>query len=507
VSLSSQTRPAIAAFLLALALLVTAAATRGMEYDEGYTIFLAAGDPRPTWPAEIFTAGSVRKDFVGQSSAAGIAAALRQGDVHPPLYFWAVAASRALIGTSLVATRALSVLCAVAALALTGTLAYGTGTPPALAMLLLGLSYGFVYTGAVARGFAMALLLLLAGSALVWRASTRGSVGSAAIAGLAFGAAAFTNYLAAFGGAAALFWLLLRHPRRPLWLAGGLAMALFLPAGGWFFLAQKDSRSGQFEPFHLLPALARLARSAGGAIFGGLPLYLPPPANLRAGAALGVLLVALAGLILVRGRRRTQPGGFSLLMLMAAATPAGLIALGLIFNNTPIELRYLAFSLPFIAILLAGALAGGPAWLAAPTLAVQALAIAGLLLRPETMQPQARTAALAAATVGRGGLVLLPFGNDGVGVPGAFIASAPDWLRIRLVRRDDSAASLTAAAAGSRRVALAMLGLDADSRRTLPLMRAAFPVACWRTPAESATLLVLDRDCEKDPRCCSTVSR
>jgi hypothetical protein len=507
VPLSRQNRSTVAILLLALALLGATAASRGMEYDEGYTIFLAAGDPRPAWPTGVFTAGSVRTDFAGRSSAGGIAAALRAGDVHPPLYFWAVAAWRGLFGTGLFETRALSVLCAIAGLALTGIIASGAGAPPGLAMLLLGLSYGFVYTGAVARGFAMAIALLLSGTALAWRASARGSAGSAALAGLALGAAAFTNYLAAFGGAAALFWLLLRHPRRPLWLAGGLTMALFLPAGAWFFLAQKDSRSGQFAPFHLLPALARLARGAGGALFGGLPLYLPGRAGLLAGAALAALLVALAVLVMVRGPHVLQRGAFSLLSLMAAATPVGLIALGLLFDNTPIELRYLAFSLPFVAVLLAGTLARGPSWLTALVLGVQALAIAGLLLRPETMQPQARTAALAAAAAGPEGLVLVPFGNDGVGIPGAFIASAPDGLRIRFVRRDDDAASLAAAAAGAPRVALAPLGLDADSRRALAVMRDAFATACWRRTAESATLLVLTRACEKDPRCCSTVSR
>jgi hypothetical protein len=65
-------------------------------------------------------------------------------------------------------------------------------------------------------------------------------------------------------------------------------------------------------------------------------------------------------------------------------------------------------------------------------LALQTAAILGLAFAPATMQPQARAARLAAAYPGA--LVLLPFGNDGVGIPGPFIASAPDNMRILLLR-------------------------------------------------------------------------
>ena len=51
----------------------------------------------------------------------------------------------------------------------------------------------------------------------------------------------------------------------------------------------------------------------------------------------------------------------------------------------PLELRYLSFSTPFVALLLAGALQGMPRVVPAIVIAVQTLAIVGLLIRPETM--------------------------------------------------------------------------------------------------------------------------
>ena len=42
-----------------------------------------------------------------------------------------------------------------------------------------------------------------------------------------------------------------------------------------------------------------------------------------------------------------------LMLAAAVAPPIGLLLLGAVFNNTPIELRYLSFGLPFVALLLA----------------------------------------------------------------------------------------------------------------------------------------------------------
>ena len=105
--------------------------------------------------------------------------------------------------------------------------------------------------------------------------------------------------------------------------------------------------------------------------------------------------------------------------------PVGLLLLGFVFDNTPIELRYLAFATPFIGLLLATL----PRGVCGVVLAIQAASIAGLMTRPETMQPARATAVAAVALVGDG-VVLVPRGNDGVGIVGAFAIEAPPRLRL-----------------------------------------------------------------------------
>ncbi len=436
-------------FAFAALLLVAIAWLRAPEYDEAYSIFLTAGHARPAWPQGVFTPGSVRGLFAGHAGFARIAHDLRAGDVHPPLYFWALKLWRQAVGPSWFAARLLSVLFTLGSLALLARLAAAAAVPVYPALFLVLLSYGFAYTGIVARGFALAQLCNIAGVLLIFLAASNRRGRWALAGGAAFGAACFSNYLALFTACAALLWLLFTRPRLvPAALAGFLP---WLPLCGWFFLAQRQSRLGQFAAFSPIRALALLAKDSGGAIFGGLPLYagrLALPVTL----VLGILL--LAGVAFVWRRRHAQARLFALLSL---ATPCGLFALGVIFGNTPIEIRYLAFSLPWLGLLLAPAL---PRALLATMLAVQAAAIAGLALAPATMQPQAAAARAAAAYPGR--LVLVPFGNDGVGIPGPFIASAPDNMRILLLR------PATVPPPGP--AVMAMLGIDHESRLVVARM-------------------------------------
>ncbi len=183
--------------MLALAAIVlgAAAALRGAEYDEQYTLFLTAGVARPVWPETPFAAGDVRVLQAGHASLAAIARDLRATDVHPPLYFWAVALWRRL-GDGLFEARLFSVLCAMAALAAVAAIAGRVGVPPALAKLLTLGCYGFAYTGAIARGFALAQALTLWGVAVLLAAE--GRRGRVLAGGSLLGAATFANYLAVF---------------------------------------------------------------------------------------------------------------------------------------------------------------------------------------------------------------------------------------------------------------------------------------------------------------------
>lgn len=283
-------------FALAALVLLGVARFRGGEYDEYYSVFLVSGDARPAWPSGPFTVGSVRAAYEGESGAGRIARDLRRGDVHPPLYFWALALWRGMAGDGLFRLRLFSVLTTLASLALIASIAEAMALAPALPVLLTLLCYGFAYTGVIARDFALASLFMLGGIRLLIAAERREDAALAALGGLALGAASFTNYLAAFSALAGLSWMMLIAPRARLWLAAGLGCAAFLPAGLWFFLAQRDSRIGQFQPFHLGHALGLLARDQAGAIFGGLPKYLPPPFSMPLAAVLALLLLALARL-------------------------------------------------------------------------------------------------------------------------------------------------------------------------------------------------------------------
>ncbi len=405
-------------------MLRAAARARGPEYDEAYSVFLTAGDARPAWPGGIFQAGQVRALYVAHAGFGQIAHDLRAGDVHPPLYFWMLEIWRRVFGPSWFSARLLSVGFSLLALAAIGWLAALAKIPVAAAMIVTLLMYGFAYTGTVARGFALAQLLNVAGTACAFAAVRDRRQSLALGGGFAFGAASFANYLAIFTGFAALLWLVLAAPRRRFLPLALLGLVLFLPLDGWFFLAQRGSRVGQFSAFSWRHALPLLAKDSGAALFGGLPLYADALA-VPVALGLAVLACVCAGFIAHAWRP-----AFLLFALAAAATPAGLLALGLVFHNTPIEIRYLAFSTPFVALLCAGALPRP--WLGV-LLAVQACAIVGLAVAPATMQPQGAAARAAGVLAKPETLVLLPFGNDGVGVPGPFIAAAPDALRIQLI--------------------------------------------------------------------------
>ncbi len=492
-----------AALLLSLLVLAGASWSRGTEYDEDYSIFIAAGTPRPVWPSGIFTAGRVRHFYSGHSTLASIAGDLRRTDVHPPLYFWSEAAWRGVVGTGLFRTRLLSVLFSVAVLAGTAALAVRVGAPPIAAILLTLGCYGFTYTGSIARGFGLAQLCLIWGTVLVVVAArsraTSPATATALAGGVVLGLASFTNYLAAFGGAAALLWLLLTRPLQwPRWLAAGLGFAVILPLDLSFFLAQRGSRVGQFPPFRLLPSLARLGKYAAANVFGGLPLYVGHVAGIVLGAVLVLALVGLVALVAWRWDRLPSRDGRLLLVLCAIATPVGLLVLGFVFNNTPIELRYIAFATPFFAILLAACFASLPrsagfAAIAA-LLFVQALSIAGLMTRPETMQPQAQAARAARRLAGKGGLALVPYGNDGVGVLGAFVSQSPDALHILAIHPGENASEIQAAVVPASRVVLVLLGLDEDSRAVLPVMRRAFEQdPCWHQAASGFDVIAFTR--------------
>jgi hypothetical protein len=475
---------AVAVLLLAAAVLTAAAWNRSAEYDEQYTFFVTSGTPRPAWPDQTVLAGDVVQAQAGHAGVAAIARDLRRTDVHPPLYFWAVALWRPIVGDGLFAVRLLSVLCGLGAIAAVGSIARRCEISPALAMLLTLGCYGFAYTGAIARGFALAQMLTLVGLAAGLR-------GRHLLAGMLLGGAVLTNYLAVFVGAALVGGLF--GSRRDWRLPAGFLAGVL--AAGWFFVAQRGSRDGQFPPFELLPALLRLARYGAANLTGGLPLYAPETARTPVAAGLALGLAAIAWLVVRGGKRIATPQARLLLTAAAIAPPLGLIGLGLVFDNTPIELRYLSFATPFVALLVA---ATRPHRLVlAAVLGVQAASLAGLILRPETMQP-ARATAMAAAALVADGAVLIPRGNDGVGIVGAFATEAPAGLPMLLIGPNDSPDRIRARIAPFRRIVLVALVQDDASRSVLPAMQAPFGQPDWRETARGFNIIAYQRVSESE---------
>jgi hypothetical protein len=458
--------------LLAALVLTSAAWLRSAEYDEQYTLFLTAGTPRPNWPTTVFPAGDVALVQAGHATLGGIARDLRATDVHPPLYFWTVSLWRLVFGPGLFAARMLSVLCGTVSIALVGIIANRRAIRPWVAMLLTLGCYGFVYTNAIARGFAMAEMLTLCGVALLLG-------GRHVLAGACLGAALCCNYLAVFVGGAVLLVA-------DAWVAI-LAVIPFLGLDAWFFVAQHAARMGQFPPFAAWPSLVRLAEYQVAAVFGGLPLYVGGGWQFEVKAGLGAVAVALvAGVALVR------PRGPNLVLAAAIAPPLGLFLLGAVFNTTPIELRYLTFGLPFVALSVAESLpmvGKGRSVFLALLLSLQIVSIAGLLFSPRTMQP-ARLAAGEATRLADDAVVLVPAGNDGVGIVGAFGIEAPPALPVLLMRPGDPIADRVAP---YHRVGLALLAEDRDGTAAIAAARDIFTQPNWHRGAIGSNLEVYER--------------
>jgi dolichyl-phosphate-mannose-protein mannosyltransferase len=504
----ARNRAILAALLVATLVLTAAAWLRSAEYDEQYTLFVTGGMARPAWPAEALVAGDVRAAQAGHAGFVAIARDLRTTDVHPPLYFWLVAAWRAAVGDGLFAARLLSVLLSVVTLCGVAVIARTAAVPPAPAVLLTLGCYGFAYTGSIARGFALAQMLSVWGVALLLIAHRRRRPAVMLAAGLLLGSATFANYLAVFVACAALLYAVIADEARQSGAGWSVSFALpawagfaaWAPADLWFFLAQRQSRTGQFPRFHLLSGMARLGQYFAANVLGGLPLYVDGAARWVVMMALALLLATLAALTIGRWQHIATPPARLLLAMALGASPIGVAALGIVFDSTPIELRYLAFATPFVGLLLAGTFASLPRRTGRVAcsllLAVQAAALAGLMIRPETMQP-ARATAIAAASLAQGGVVLLPRGNDGVGIVGAFAIEAPLALPLMVVGKDATAAHIRAQLTTHQRVVLALLGQDADSRATLLVMRQALADRCWRPAGEGFNVLAFERVCDE----------
>ena len=319
--------------------------------------------------------------------------------------------------------RLLSVLFSLVALAGVATLAMLCGVPPVAAILLTLGCYGFTYTGSIARGFALGPALHDLGHGAGGAGRHRGADRTRCGDRLRRRRSArpgrlleLSGSLRRCGGPA----LAAAHPDRATGCAG-LRPASALPACcrrtcifSWPSAAAGSASSRRSGCCRAWAASANTppptCSAACRSMSGGSPAWswarcwcwrLPPcsPWSSCAGVA-------------------SRPRRCACCWRWPAWRPRSGCSCSASCSTTRRSSCAISPSPPpFFAVLLAGAFASLPGRIGIVCLClllcVQALSLAGMMTRPETMQPQAQAARAVRRLAAPGSLALVPYGNDG----------------------------------------------------------------------------------------------
>jgi hypothetical protein len=487
---------------LVAAFLLLNVALRSAELDEGYSLALLAGLPVVDWPDFPFQRDEVAAWF-GRAPMASIAHNLRLHDVHPPLWFYAAAVWRGIVGSGLVEARLLSVVLTLVNFALLIGLARQCKAPVILSCAIAFSSYAILYTGSTLRMYPLALMFMLSGTWLLLdglrrarditeRDRRQGGIGSVrlrmALSGASFGLGASTHFLILFPCivicAVALPPLLTRKQ------FGAIALLAIspLPALLWvasFFLVQ-DRRDWQFPPFELVPAVLRLTQHYVTAMLGGTPLlFVGAAQTVVAGCLALVFLAAItvaatgAGGMLKRTEGRVAIAG-------AVVMPVTLFLLSLTFHRQVSEPRYMLYGVPFLAIVIARGLletAVVRRWVAltigGALIVVQGFSAATLPWARGTQQAARPTVREIATVWEDNSILLLPQTADTTGMTLTFLYEAdPSWP-LRHIRRDEPADDILMHVSGRPRVFLVTLGDDVG-QQAISHARAVLERDGWR---------------------------
>lgn len=482
---------------VAAAIAVCAALNRSFELDEGYSYLILNGHPRLVWPSGVFTRPQIAGWFAGTSGFARISADLKTYDVHPPLWFDIEAAWRRLAGPGLVAARLLSVALMVCSLVLVAGVARRCRAPVALTLALTAFSYAVLYTGATVRMYPLANTLLLLGVLALLQMLEAGEHRTAArrrwlwpaLAGLAFGlgtaAHLFVVFPAAALGSVAAVALLARRRYAEILIAALVALPPIAWAASYYLVQQ--THDWQFPPFRVGSMAVRTAQSYAAALFGGTPLYVPRPLERPVTALLGGLLVAALAVATLGLRRLLRHVQGWIVLVGTLAMPVALFAVAAAVGKETVELRYLIYGLPFLAMFLARGFRDQRV-LAPAACAVLAAAFLGAQLAGAVAMPFAHMTQQAArpamAQIGRlwqpGAILLLPQAVDTSGMTLDYAYEArPGWPML-LVTEDENPASLLAAVAGRPRLFMIVMADDAGDR-ALARAHAILEQAGWRS--------------------------
>jgi|GEM_PF-982588 len=484
-----------AAAAIALSLALLAALLRPFEYDEAYSLFLTHGVARPPWPEGVFTPTDIAAYFEQPGPLGGIADDLRRTDVHPPLYFWALGLWRHLLGGGFVEARLFSVLAIGVMLLGLWRLVRLAEAPPLAGFAIPALAFATVHSGATARGYALALALLVWGTLLLCREVARdprsARVWPALLGGALLGAAVLTGFLAALPAAAAIGVFGLTTLLHGRWLPALAAPLGALPpiAYAATFQLVQDRRDWQFPDFDLAAALFRSAEMTAAAFFGATPLHFDETGRLIATAVIAALMLGLGLVALWRLPALLAHPVRRILLGAGLAVPVGLILVGLLHARIPIEYRYLGFAVPFLGLVAACALGDLPARrpraagaLLGATLALQLAGIAALPFSDATRQLTRPTMEAAARQATPDAIILVPNGADGVGLIGALLGEAPAGTRLRLLNPGEDR-RLLADVAGAGRLVLVRLA-DGAGQQAIEDARRVLEAGGWtsRTP-------------------------
>ncbi|MCA8881577.1 MAG: glycosyltransferase family 39 protein [Rhodobacteraceae bacterium] len=267
-------RAHLVATWLVIALIAAAAVFGGyniarltIDFDEAITLLELAGDAAPDWPHGLTTAGSIASAFDGHASLSGLGELLKATDVHPPLYYWTASLWGDIVGQTKTGLRSLSLACILLAAFLLSRIGaiFGPFAQVAAPIIFL-VSPATIFAAINARGYGLALLLLVAMTACALRGirpsdpdggeADRGADFAIAAAG-AFGGAAFlTHYFTLFATAPALglmgIFALRRHPVAVIAAAILALLAAFVALP--YLAVQIDARPNQYVGFRGLTA-------------------------------------------------------------------------------------------------------------------------------------------------------------------------------------------------------------------------------------------------------------
>ena len=491
-------RVSVAAIVAAAVLLAIAAATaRSFELDEGYTYLILNGEPRIQWPAGVFARADIAHWFTGAAPLARISADLVAYDVHPPLWFYFEAGWRHLVGPGLLAGRLLSVAIMAAGLILTARVARLCRAPVPLTLAITAFSYAVLYTGATVRMYPFANALLLAGTlALLHALAPRGQGAGkwrpllwAAGAGLAFGLGTASHLFVVFPavalGAVAAIALLRRRRVAEVLVAAVAALPPILWAASYY--AVQQTHDWQFAPFSTGGMLMRIAERYGAALFGGTPVYVPHALAGPVSALLGLLLLTALAVAAGAARRLLRDVAGRMVLAGTLVMPTTLFVVGAADGKETVELRYLIYGLPFLAMFLAR---GWREQRIVPRRARTALAAAfvgaqlvGAVAMPFAHMTQ-QAARPAMAQIGRlwqpGALLMLPQATDTSGMTLDYAYEAPQGWPMLLMTADETPARVLQAVTGRPRIFLIRIA-DADGTVALARTRAILQAAGWRS--------------------------